>query len=162
MQKPRESKLYKVWIEMKNRCNNPNNKNYKNYGARNIKVCKQWEQDYLSFYKWAIENGYKNNSKRGVYTLDRIDFNKNYEPNNCRFITIQEQQNNRTNNHFITYNNETHTVSEWSRKLELNVQTIFTRLRMGLPIKYVFSKNKLTTKMIKKIKSELVRPLNQN
>ena len=155
MENPRKSKLYKVWIEMKNRCNNKNNKCYKNYGARNIKVCNDWEQNYLIFYNWAIENGYDEKAKRGVYTLDRIDTNKNYEPNNCRFITIQEQQNNRTNNHFLEYKGERHTVSEWGRILDIDKMTIFTRLNKGLPVEKALCKKRLIKKELadRKIKT---------
>ena len=144
MENPRKIKLYKVWVEMKNRCSNPNNKCYKNYGARNIKVCEEWKNDYLKFYDWAIKNGYKKSAKRGVYTLDRIDTNKDYNPENCRFISIQKQQSNRTNNHLLTYKSETHTVSEWSRILSINVQTNFNRVKKNLPVEQILSKEKLT------------------
>ena len=158
MDKIRKSRLYKVWIDMKNRCNNPNNHNYMHYGAKGIKVCKEWEEDYKKFYNWAMENGYKENTEK-KYTIDRINNSKGYNPENCRLLSIQKQQSNRTNNRFITYKNETHTVSEWARKLGINPQTIFTRLKIGLPTNYLFSKEKLTSKKIKDIKKELVNNL---
>lgn len=158
MDKIRKSRLYKVWIDMKNRCNNPNNHNYTRYGKKGIKVCKEWEEDYKKFYNWAIENGYKENQQK-KYTIDRIDNSKGYNPKNCRLLSIQKQQSNRTNNHFITYKGETHTVSEWARKLGISTQTIFTRIRIGLPTDYLFSKERLTTKKIKEIKKELVDKL---
>lgn len=159
--KPRESRLYKVWIEMKNRCNNPNNNRYKNYGSKGIKVCKEWCDDYMSFYKWAIDNGYKEN-KYKKYTVDRICNSKGYNPQNCRLLSIQEQQNNRTNNCFITYKGETHTVSQWSRKYKINVQTIFSRIRKGVPVEYLFLKRRLSSEEIQKFKKELVTDYQSN
>lgn len=151
----RKSKLYKVWIDMKNRCNNPNNSKYKRYGAKGIKVCDEWSNDYVTFYNWAIGNGYKENKER-KYTVDRICNSKGYNPENCRLLSIQEQQNNKTTNHWLEYKGEKHTVAEWSRILKINIQTIFTRLRKNLTIEQVLSTKRIT------IKKELVRPGNQN
>lgn len=88
-------RLYEVWGSMKKRCNNPNDKSYKNYGGRGIKVCKEWDENYLSFKKWAYKNGYDENAPHGECTIDRIDVNGNYEPNNCRWISNAEQQKNK-------------------------------------------------------------------
>lgn len=123
------SDLYYVWSQIKQRCNNPNNKRYKNYGARCIKFCNEWE-DFTNFYNWAKENGYK----KGL-TIDRIDNNGNYEPLNCRWITNKEQQNNKRNNHLITYNNETLTVTQWAEKYNINVYTFRNRISKGWDIK---------------------------
>ena len=123
------SDLYYVWSQIKQRCNNPNNKRYKNYGARGIKFCNEWE-DFTNFYNWAKENGYK----KGL-TIDRIDNNGNYEPSNCRWITNKEQQNNKRNNHLITYNNETLTVTQWAEKYNINVYTFRNRISKGWDIK---------------------------
>lgn len=154
MIEPRKSKLYKVWIDMRNRCSNPNNKNYKRYGLKGITVCNEWINDYITFYNWAIKNGYKENKEK-KYTIDRICNSKGYNPENCRLLSIQEQQSNRTNNHWITYQGETLTVSQWSKKTGIKVQTIFTRIRIGLPIEYLFVKRRLSTDEIRKIKNEL-------
>ena len=88
-------RLYEVWGSMKKRCNNPNDKSYKNYGGRGIKVCKEWNENYLSFKKWAYKNGYDENAPHGECTIDRINVNGNYEPNNCRWISNAEQQKNK-------------------------------------------------------------------
>lgn len=83
---------HRIWIGMKSRCSNAKMNNYKWYGGKGIKVCKEWSEDFKTFYEWAHENGYQDN-----LTIDRIDGNGDYEPKNCRWITIQEQQRNKTN-----------------------------------------------------------------
>lgn len=89
------SKLYYIYYAMKQRCYKKNAKNYKNYGGRGIKICNEWLNNFISFYNWAIKNGYKEDAKRGQFTIDRINVNGNYEPNNCRWINIIEQQKNK-------------------------------------------------------------------
>lgn len=81
----RNEKLYHVFYGMKARCNNPNNPNYHKYGARGIKLCDEWEHNYMAFRQWALENGYK----EGL-TIDRVDSDKGYYPENCRWITLSE------------------------------------------------------------------------
>lgn len=117
------TKLFKVWRGMKDRTLNKNDKHYKNYGNRGIKICNEWLEDFKCFYDWALNNGYK----EGL-TIDRINVNGNYEPNNCRWITWKEQQNNRTNNHYITYKGETHTMKQWSELLGIKYTTLSMRL----------------------------------
>lgn len=116
------SKLHYVWCAMRQRCNNENNKDYKYYGQRGIKVCQEWD-DYSNFKDWALNNGYK----IGL-TLDRIDTYGNYTPSNCRWISIQEQQKNRRDCRKITFNGETHTLTDWSRKLNIRRETLRDRL----------------------------------
>ena len=120
----RHTKIYNVWNNIRQRCNNPNVKCYSRYGGRGIKVCNEWQNDFLTFYEWAIQNGYK----EGL-SIDRIDNNGNYEPCNCRWVDNKTQSNNRRSNHFITYNGETHTVAEWSRKTGIKSTTLFERIK---------------------------------
>ena len=107
-----KSNLYHIYNNMKQRCFNKNRPDYKWYGKEGKIICDEWlgRKGFLNFKKWAIENGYK----KGL-TLDRIDFNGNYEPSNCRWVDIIVQKNNTRRNHFITYKGETHTMAEWAR-----------------------------------------------
>ncbi len=86
-------RLFVAWCSMKARCNNPQRKDYKNYGGRGIQVCAEWINDFSAFHSWATDNGYSDE-----LTIDRIDVNGNYEPSNCRWATIQEQQKNKRTN----------------------------------------------------------------
>ena len=127
------TKLYKILRDMKQRCYNPNRKDYKWYGGRGIKVCDEWScseiaygstsKGAIAFKQWALNNGYK----EGL-TIDRIDSNKGYSPENCRWITIQEQQKNKSNNRLITYKGKTQTLLDWSRELGMWHGTIRHRL----------------------------------
>lgn len=134
------SRLYCIWKHMKERCHSKNCKDFANYGARGISVCDEWKNDFLSFKKWALENGYNE-----ALTLDRIDSNGNYEPTNCRFATRKEQNNNKRDNHYLTHNGETKTLSEWSKETGLNVTTILMRIS-----KYKWSVEKALTTQSRK------------
>ena len=120
------TRLYKIWDGMKKRCR-PNSKN-KYYYGKCIKVCESWK-DFNNFKEWSINNGYKEN-----LTIDRIDVNGNYCPENCRWITISQQQFNKSNNHKINYNGKEYCVSELAEILGINKQTLFSRIYQGRPI----------------------------
>ena len=118
-------RLYRKYWSMRNRCEYPGAKFYYCYGGRGIKVCDEWK-DFEAFEKWAYENGFK----EGL-TLDRIDVNGNYEPNNCRWITHKEQQSNRRDNVYITFNGERRTVQQWSEITGIKKSTIQRRMKLG-------------------------------
>ena len=119
-------RLYNIWQQMKARCYNKNNPDYKNYGARGITICGEWLSNFQAFYEWSIDNGYKKN-----LTIDRIDVNGNYEPNNCHWATTKQQNRNTRNNKYITINGEMHCLKEWCEILNLNYETVKSRLRYG-------------------------------
>ena len=115
--------LYNTWRAMKSRCYNKNDKSYKWYGAKGIIVCDEWKDSYISFKQWALDNGYKDG-----LTIERIDTNGNYVPNNCCWKTILEQANNRSDNINITYNGETKTLKQWSKQIGIPYQTLQFRI----------------------------------
>ena len=84
-------KLYHTWLGIKYRCNNPKSKDFPHYGARGIRMCEEWTNDFMVFRTWAIANGYAEE-----LTIDRINVNGNYEPSNCRWVTVAEQNRNKT------------------------------------------------------------------
>ena len=130
----RHTKLYEVWKGIKQRCLNSNHKAFKNYGGRGISICDEWKDNFSSFYNWAMQNGYSDE-----LSIDRINNDGNYEPNNCRWVDRKTQANNTRTNHFITYNNETHTIAEWSRILNIKYSVILYRLHHNWSIEKTFT-----------------------
>ena len=120
-------RLYRIWAAIKTRCLNHKVECYKDYGGRGIRICEQWKNDFKSFYDWSIENGYK----EGL-SIDRIDVNGNYKPDNCRWATHKEQADNRRNSikKEITAFGETKSVHDWSndKRCTVNVGTILYRI----------------------------------
>lgn len=104
-----ETRLYRIWCGMRARCYKSYTVGYRNYGGRGIKVCAEWH-DYEAFEKWALQNGYDDN-----LTIEREDVNKDYCPENCKWITLAKQQSNKTNSVLVTAWNETKTLAEWGR-----------------------------------------------
>lgn len=111
------SRIYNILCGMKARCYNKNKNSYKNYGGRGIKICQEWLDSFESFYDWSINNGYLE-----TLTIDRIDNNKDYSPDNCKWSTRLEQGNNRRTNKRIIILGEEKTISEWSRDSRCSVE----------------------------------------
>lgn len=116
-------RLYGVRIKIISRCQNINDKDYKNYGGRGIKIYDEWLNDFMSFYNWAIENGYK----EGL-TIERIDVNGNYEPSNCTFIENKNQSLNWRRSLKYTYNGETKDIRYFANKYNVNYYALRARL----------------------------------
>lgn len=128
------TKLYSVWTGMIYRCRNTKLKCYKNYGGRGISVCDEWTTSFESFESWAILSGYK----EGL-SIERIDNNSNYCPENCKWATFKEQSLNKRSNRLLTYNNETKTVVEWARSLKFKPMTLYVRLHYGWSVEDALS-----------------------
>ena len=127
----RHTRLNYIFSAMKKRCYDPNCKAYKDYGGRGITVCDEWRnperttvigtkahhvtKGFVAFKEWALVNGYADN-----LTIDRIDVNKGYSPENCRWVTAKEQQNNTRKNLLVTYKGQTKTLPQWCEELGLN------------------------------------------
>lgn len=136
------SRLYFVWQDMRRRCDYPHDISYENYGGRGIKVCEEWNSDYSAFKEWAMSAGYNPDAKRGECTLDRINPDGDYCPENCRWQSMLKQSNNRRNSYTITYNNETHTAAEWEKITGVPKGVIYARYKAGKTPEEILSKNK--------------------
>lgn len=136
------TRLYEIWRGIKKRCYLKTHIHYKNYGGRGIIMCDEWKNDFKIFYDWSKNNGYKDK-----LTIDRINNNGNYCPENCRWITIKEQGLNKRTNVFLIYNGEKHTISEWSKIIKINAQTICERRKRGWSDEKI-----IETKILKKHK----------
>lgn len=130
-----KTRLFSIWRSMKARCYNKTCGGFQNYGGRGITVCDDWKNSFEKFRDWAISNGYKDN-----LSIDRINVNGNYEPSNCRWVTMLDQQSNKTTSHYITYQNKTLTLSQWSRELNIPTSTIYNRIRRGKSLGEILGK----------------------
>lgn len=117
------TRLYETYCGMKKRCYNKKSKSYKHYGAKGIKVCNEWLEDFSNFYDWAYKNGYNDE-----LTIDRINVNKGYSPENCKWSTRQEQSYNKTTTHYFEYKNERKSIAEWSKITGIKSATLLYRI----------------------------------
>lgn len=129
-----EKRIKQIYEGMRQRCRYPKCHGYEHYGGRGIDVCDEWKKGWRIFYLWAINNGYSDE-----LTLDRIDVNGNYSPENCRWATKKEQANNTTRNVMITYRGKTQNLSQWCEELGLNRSRINYRLCCGLSPEEAFN-----------------------
>lgn len=127
------TRLYTIWKNMKQRCYNPKRNRYKWYGAKGIQVCEEWH-DFLPFMEWSLANGYEES-----LVLDREDSNKNYEPSNCRWVTVEENSiksvAERTGkpvkgNRPVTYKNQTKIIKEWAQEIGISYKVLYTRIQV--------------------------------
>lgn len=120
------TRLYNIYLAIKNRCLLKSCSNYKRYGGRGIKVCREWIDNFENFREWSISNGYNDQ-----LSIDRIDNNGNYCPENCRWTTVKEQANNRRSNVILTYNGISQTIMQWSEEINIPYMTLRARIERG-------------------------------
>ena len=130
------NRLKSIWRLMIRRCYDPKSISFKYYGQKGIAVCPEWRRDFTEFKKWSIDHGYSNE-----LTLDRKDSNKDYSPDNCRWVTPRENTNNRKNTLFLTYQGITLPLTVWSDRLGINRHTLRDRVtRRGWSVEDAFTK----------------------
>jgi len=135
------TRFYRIWWQIKQRCLNKNTKYFKNYGGRGITVCDKWlkfenfrDDMYKSYLKHVEKFGERKTS------IDRIDNDDNYKKKNCRFVTPKDQANNRRNNIVLEFNGESLTMSQWSRKLNINYKALYSRIKRNWSIERALTK----------------------
>lgn len=120
------TRLYNTWLNIKRRCYNPSSKAFPYYGAKGIKMYDKWIHDFSAFKDWAYKNGYND-----TLTIDRINNDGDYEPNNCRWATLKQQANNKKNVLKYKYNNKYFTISELSDKFNISHSVLYYRLKIA-------------------------------
>lgn len=134
---PTNTSTYYAWRSMRTRCLNQKSKSFPRYGGRGIQISKNWLNDFDQF---VFDMGER---PKGM-TLDRINNNGNYEPQNCRWVSYKKQQNNKSSNHYLTYNDETRTLSEWAEYLNIKVSTLNKRINVyKMPLEKAFKRRRV-------------------
>lgn len=134
------TRLYDIWCSIKGRCFCVTNVDYNRYGGRGITICDEWKNDFCEFREWAYKTGYKD-----YLTIDRTDVNENYCPDNCRWVDMKTQANNRRNTIYITYDGETHTCAEWSEITGIKYDTLNSRYNAKMTPEEILSLNTHST-----------------
>lgn len=116
------SRLHRIWRGMKSRCENPKNFKASRYHDRGIAVCKEWHE-FIRFYEWAVNNGYSDE-----LSIDRIDNDKDYSPENCKWSNAVEQANNKSTNHMLTYKGKRQSMSMWSKEIGIPYGALRSRI----------------------------------
>lgn len=122
-----ETRLYSIWCDIKKRCYNPNSSSFVNYGGRGIEMCNEWLNNFSAFRTWSLEHGYEEN-----LTIDRIDNDRNYSPNNCRWVTRKIQNKNTRRNIYVVIEGEELTLSELAEKHNVNYGAVKARYHRGI------------------------------
>lgn len=117
-----QTRLYEIWQGMKARCYNEHDARYDRYGGRGIRVCEEWKTNFIAFHDWAMSNGYQDS-----LTIDRIDNDGNYAPDDCRWSTRKEQCRNRSTNIKIKIGNSTRTLTEWCEIFDVKYSVVVSR-----------------------------------
>lgn len=119
------TRLDHIYKHMKSRCTNPNDIGYKDYGGRGIVVCEEWLADKTKFFEWSLKNGYSDN-----LTIDRINNDKGYSPDNCRWTSFNVQANNKRNSAYIECNGAKKTYSQWAEETGIKKATLWARINV--------------------------------
>jgi len=127
------SSEYSIWMNMRSRCKNPKNNRYHLYGARGITVCERWETDFLNF---LVDMGRRPSP---AHSIDRIDNDGDYSPENCRWATRQEQSRNRRSSRFITHEGKRQTLADWAEEVGMSISALHARLKNGWPVSLALS-----------------------
>lgn len=130
-----KTRLYSIWGSMISRCHNENTKSYRWYGGKGVSVCDEWRNSFSKFKEWALNNGYDENNKE--LTIDRIDFNGNYCPDNCRWIPFSEQTKNTSRNRFFDYNGEKWLVGDLAKYFGVSRDVLRYRLDRGKSVENI-------------------------
>lgn len=154
--KKAKERLYGVWRNIKDRCLNENSRDYSRYGGRGIKICEEWRKEFDKFHEWAIKSGYKveliGNGKN-KWTIDRIDNNGDYCPENCRWVTNEEQANNKRTTHLFEYNGEVKNITQWANHYGVSTTVIYNAIDKNIPFEEAVKNCKHKTKLITKNKT---------
>ena len=116
----KKDRLYQIWSGIKQRCNNPKCNRFPYYGAKGIKICEAWSNNYQSFADWAYSNGYNETAKFGNCTIDRIDNDGDYSPENCRWVDRITQANNTSRNRYVEFEGQRLTIAEFARVMNID------------------------------------------
>lgn len=139
----KRTRLYNRWSAMIDRCENPNNKRFDHYGGRGISICKEWRRNFLDFKNWALTNGYGDK-----LSLERINVNGDYTPENCTWIPFEDQARNKKNARTLTAFEETKSIQDWSRdpRCIVNRITLYSRIKLGWDVERALSTKRLWTR----------------
>lgn len=121
-----KTRIYRIWKGIKRRCSKDTVKHWEDYGGRGISMCDEWKEDFMSFYKWSMNNGYKE-----CLSIDRIDVNGNYEPSNCRWATQKQQSRNKRGTIRVLYRDELMPLMDACEKIGISEDVVLSRMKRG-------------------------------